>query len=91
MNVFKTSRFAQGQVESSSLEEMGLIKFRDLFLGGQITENLISMNLINTSSNFWVLLFTQKKLYLTGKKIALDEGSELANNNKQEDTKTALL
>lgn len=68
MNICKTTWFAQGQIESSSLEEMGLIKICGLFLGGQITENLISVNLINTSSNFWVWLFTQKKLCLREKK-----------------------
>lgn len=53
MNISKTTWFAQGQMESLSPDGMGL-KFHGLFLRGQITENLISMNLINTSSNFWV-------------------------------------
>lgn len=52
MNVCKTTWFAQGQMGSLSLEEMGLIKFPGLLLGREITEILININLINTSGNF---------------------------------------
>lgn len=34
-------------------EEMLLIKLNGLLLEGQIIANLIKMNLINISSNFW--------------------------------------
>lgn len=56
MQIFKITCFAKGQTSLNTtipLEEMFLIKLNGLFLGGQITANLIKMDLINISSNFW--------------------------------------
>lgn len=56
MQIFKLTWFAQGQISPNttvSLEEMFLIKLNGRFLGGQIIANLIKMDLINISSNFW--------------------------------------
>lgn len=56
MHIFEITRFAQGQISPNitiTPEEMFLIKLNCLFLGGQIIANLIKMDLINISSNFW--------------------------------------
>lgn len=56
MQILKILWFAQGQLSPNitiSLEEMFLIKLNGLLLGGQIIANLIKIDLINISSNFW--------------------------------------
>lgn len=73
MQIYKITWFAQGQMSPNitlSLEKTFLIKLNGFFLGRQIIENLIKMDLINISSNFWAWLCTTKET--REKSIALD-------------------
>lgn len=76
MQILKILWFAQGQLSPNitiSLEEMFLIKLNGLLLGGQIIANLIKIDLINISSNFWAwLCITKETTVLREKSIALD-------------------
>lgn len=72
MHIFEITRFAQGQISPNitiTPEEMFLIKLNCLFLGGQIIANLIKMDLINISSNFWAWLCTTEETTVLKRKI----------------------
>lgn len=72
MQIFKAIWSAQGQMSPNitvSPEEMFLIKLNGLLLERQIFANLIKINLINISNNFWAWLFTAKETTVCRSKI----------------------